>query len=242
MWSAGTQSRHHQRSNRNSTTCQKLQHGGCVYIKQLVTSLLKRSPQPGIDKCNDISTLPTNQRVALQPTTRHTEIYTAQSWTPNHKHTLKLGMELVPERSENLHILMQLSAWENFTEFCHSKSCKTYIIHNSLPKLNDIYFQLHYRKKALHVQGISLILQKLHGENLLIQMPKPMEILICCELSRQLPNWKLLCYGQYITQQMYFIKQHTTYINCYMFQHRSAILWELLQHRWTSHPATYIFC
>jgi hypothetical protein len=29
-------------------------------------------------------------------------------------HTLKLGMELVPETSENLHILMQLSAWKKF--------------------------------------------------------------------------------------------------------------------------------
>jgi len=33
MWSAITQSRHCQRSNRNSTTCQELQQGGCVYIK-----------------------------------------------------------------------------------------------------------------------------------------------------------------------------------------------------------------
>jgi hypothetical protein len=36
---------------------------------------------------------------------------------PNNQHTLKMGMELVPETSENLHILMQLSAPENFTEF-----------------------------------------------------------------------------------------------------------------------------
>jgi len=52
---------------------------------QPVTSLLKCSPQPGINKCNDILTLPINQRVAFQPTTRHTEIYKAQSWTPSHK-------------------------------------------------------------------------------------------------------------------------------------------------------------
>jgi len=33
---------------------------------------------------------------------------------PKHQHTLKMGTELVPETSENLHILTQLSAQENF--------------------------------------------------------------------------------------------------------------------------------
>jgi len=41
---------------------------------------------------------------------------------PNNQHTLKMGKELVPETSENLHILMQLSAPENFIEFCWHES------------------------------------------------------------------------------------------------------------------------
>jgi len=52
---------------------------------QPVTSLLKRSTQPGIHECNEILTLPTNQRVAFQPITGHTEIYRVQSWTPSRK-------------------------------------------------------------------------------------------------------------------------------------------------------------
>jgi len=36
-----------------------------------------------------------------------------------------MGTELVPEMSENLHILMRLSAQEHFIEFCHLKSFKT---------------------------------------------------------------------------------------------------------------------
>jgi len=32
---------------------------------------------------------------------------------PNHQHALKMGTELVAETSENLHILMRLSAREN---------------------------------------------------------------------------------------------------------------------------------
>jgi hypothetical protein len=46
--------------------------------------------------------------------------------TPNHQHTLKVGTELVPELPENLHILTWLSDHENFTEFCHHDSFKTY--------------------------------------------------------------------------------------------------------------------
>jgi hypothetical protein len=33
----------------------------------------------------------------------------------------------VPETSENLHIMTQLSAWEYFIEFCRRESFKTYI-------------------------------------------------------------------------------------------------------------------
>ena len=33
--------------------------------------------------------------------------------------------EFVPKISENLHILMQPCAWENFIEFCHHKSFRT---------------------------------------------------------------------------------------------------------------------
>jgi len=36
---------------------------------------------------------------------------------PNHQHTLKMGTELVPDMSENLHILTRLSARKNFAEF-----------------------------------------------------------------------------------------------------------------------------
>jgi len=32
---------------------------------------------------------------------------------PNHQHTLEMGKELIPETSENLHILTLLSAREN---------------------------------------------------------------------------------------------------------------------------------
>ena len=32
---------------------------------------------------------------------------------PNHQHALKMGTELVAEASENLHILMRMSAREN---------------------------------------------------------------------------------------------------------------------------------
>ena len=38
----------------------------------------------------------------------------------NHQHTLKIGIELVTEMSENLHILTRLFAWQNFIEFCHT--------------------------------------------------------------------------------------------------------------------------
>jgi len=44
---------------------------------------------------------------------------------PNHQHIVKMGTELVPEKSENLHILTQLSARENITEFCRRESFKT---------------------------------------------------------------------------------------------------------------------
>jgi hypothetical protein len=36
---------------------------------------------------------------------------------PNHQHSLKMGTELVPDMSENLHILTRLSARENSAEF-----------------------------------------------------------------------------------------------------------------------------
>jgi hypothetical protein len=39
-----------------------------------------------------------------------------------------MGTELVPETSEKLHIPTRLSAWENFIDFCHRKSFKTYVI------------------------------------------------------------------------------------------------------------------
>jgi len=41
--------------------------------------------------------------------------------------SLKKWTELVPGTSENFHILMQLSAQENFVEFCRCESFKTYI-------------------------------------------------------------------------------------------------------------------
>jgi len=36
---------------------------------------------------------------------------------PNHQHTLRVGTKLVPDMSENLHILTRLSARENSAEF-----------------------------------------------------------------------------------------------------------------------------
>jgi len=36
-----------------------------------------------------------------------------------------MGTEIVPEMSENPHILTQLSAWENFIEFCCRENFKT---------------------------------------------------------------------------------------------------------------------
>jgi hypothetical protein len=41
---------------------------------------------------------------------------------------LKMGTELVPETSKNLHILTQLSARENIIEFCRRESFKTCIL------------------------------------------------------------------------------------------------------------------
>ena len=112
---------------------------------QPAISLLNCSPQPGIDKWNNILTPPTNQWGCIPSCDQmNGDIHSAELDTqssvlvlPNHQHTLKMGTELVPETSENLHFLTQLSPWENFTEFCHSKSCNTYVIHNSLPQLND---------------------------------------------------------------------------------------------------------
>jgi hypothetical protein len=45
----------------------------------------------------------------------------------NHQHTLKTGMELLPEKSEKLDILTRLSAIENFIGFCHRENFETYI-------------------------------------------------------------------------------------------------------------------
>jgi len=41
---------------------------------------------------------------------------------PNHQHTLKMGTELGPETSGNLHILTRLSARENAIELCRRES------------------------------------------------------------------------------------------------------------------------
>jgi hypothetical protein len=46
---------------------------------------------------------------------------------PNHQHTLKMGMELVPETSGHLHISTRLSARENIVPFCHRESFQTYV-------------------------------------------------------------------------------------------------------------------
>jgi hypothetical protein len=45
---------------------------------------------------------------------------------PNHQHTLQMGKVEVPETSEKFHILMLPSARENFIEFSHRESFKTY--------------------------------------------------------------------------------------------------------------------
>jgi hypothetical protein len=44
---------------------------------------------------------------------------------PDHQYILKIGTELVPETSENFHIMTRLSAGENFIEFCDRESFKT---------------------------------------------------------------------------------------------------------------------
>ena len=51
---------------------------------------------------------------------------------PNHQHALKCGKDLVPETSQNLHILTRLSAWEDFIEFCRRESFKTPVTSSSL--------------------------------------------------------------------------------------------------------------
>jgi len=38
---------------------------------------------------------------------------------------LKMGVELVAETSQNLHILTRLSAWESFIEFCRRENFRT---------------------------------------------------------------------------------------------------------------------
>ena len=43
---------------------------------------------------------------------------------PHHSHTLKMWKELVPETSENLHILKRQSARENFIEFRRHETFK----------------------------------------------------------------------------------------------------------------------
>jgi len=37
----------------------------------------------------------------------------------------QMGTESIPERSESLHILTQLSTWEHFIEFCGRESLRT---------------------------------------------------------------------------------------------------------------------
>jgi hypothetical protein len=45
---------------------------------------------------------------------------------PNHHHTLKMGTELVPDTSENLHILTRLSVLYNSFEYRLGVCFKTY--------------------------------------------------------------------------------------------------------------------
>ena len=63
----------------------------------------------------------TNKQTNKQ-TNRIDEIFlgglVAPKLLPNYHHTLKMGMELVAETSQNLHILTRLSARETFIEFC----------------------------------------------------------------------------------------------------------------------------
>ena len=50
---------------------------------------------------------------------------------PNHQHALKMGTELGPETSENLHTLTRLCARGTFIGFCRHESLKTYNINGS---------------------------------------------------------------------------------------------------------------
>jgi hypothetical protein len=59
----------------------------------------------------------------------------------SHLHNLKMGTEFVSETLENFHILMRLSARENFIEFCRSKSFRVYGIaevQEKIPKISTI--------------------------------------------------------------------------------------------------------
>jgi len=60
---------------------------------------------------------------------------------PNRQHTLKIGTELDPETSGNLHILMWLSAEENYIELCRRKNFKT-LGSKKYGKIISIYQQL----------------------------------------------------------------------------------------------------
>jgi hypothetical protein len=46
----------------------------------------------------------------------HVRKYSSVFVLPNHQDALNIGMEVVPETSENLHILTLLSARENFID------------------------------------------------------------------------------------------------------------------------------
>ena len=50
----------------------------------------------------------------------------------DHQHTLNIGTELVPEKSQNFYIPTRLSARDDFIEFCRRESLKTPVTSSSL--------------------------------------------------------------------------------------------------------------
>jgi hypothetical protein len=96
---------------------------------QPIICMLKQSVKPFIDSLGQVHwslDSPTNwlADTPSQAQAKWKYVY----WTAGQQvisSILKMGTESVPETLENFHILMWLSAWEDFIEFCGCKSCKT---------------------------------------------------------------------------------------------------------------------
>ena len=85
--------------------------------------VVESSPQPAVDNPGEVQwlfTTPSNQRghILSRAHAEHDRTLSHQlCFYQITSDTLQMGTKSVPEMSENLHILMRLSAWEQFIEF-----------------------------------------------------------------------------------------------------------------------------